>query len=307
MIDEENSEAIRDREDIIPALNRAQDSCSNLLARHYESPLLAYTEVSLTGGQREYDIPSDVMEDRLEKIEVKIGSYYQEVKRVSYRDATALEMENTSQLPTHYSIIGKKFRLYPNVSSTHPLRVWYLKDPGTLVAPQGRIVLVNEASNYLTVDEVGDDVDTDITSFGSYINVVDGETGLVKATLQVQSVSGTRVTFKSTPSRSEVLGRTVVGTLVDADIQPDDFICNVAGVCVPFLKKPLANFMIQFAVAELTRKLGGAADMEQRILKDLEKVVEGSWVGRESTIRVKDVKGYMGGRRIRPFLGNRGN
>jgi hypothetical protein len=112
--------------------------------------------------------------------------------------------------------------------------------------------------------------------------------------MQIRSLSDNKITFKTSPTRTTVLGQTISTTLVDKDIAEDDYICVIKGTCIPLLKKPNSNFIIQYAVAELTRKLGGAADMEERVKQQLEKQVERSWVGREQSIRVTKANRYWG-------------
>lgn len=161
-----------------------------------------------------------------------------------------------------------------------------MRDPAPLVLSQGRVTLISASRDYLVVDALGSSLSSDMSSLESFVNVVDGASGDIKATLQVQNVNGNKVTFKSTPSRATVLGYTVSATL-PTDVGLDDYICNVTGSCVPFIKKPLSNFLVQYAVAELTRKLGGPADLEAAALRQLEQQVERSWVGREQTLRIK--------------------
>lgn len=287
-LDEENRANIRDVEDILPALNRAQDYASNILSRHYESPLVAYKSVDLVSGQNEYDIPEDAFEQRLEKVEVYLTQVYYPVKRLDYRDLTLYETPTKTNVPYYYAVIGSKFRLIPTPTASYTLRLWYLKDPPALVKPQGRITLINTASNYLIVDEAGEDLSTDLTSLDSYVNLIDAQTGNVKCTLQVQSVQGNKITFKSSPNRSTVMNLDV-SSAIPSTVEQDDYICLAKGSCVPFFKKPFTNFLIQYAVAEIQRKLGGPADIEQQVLKGLEQQVERSWVGREVSHRVQKV------------------
>jgi hypothetical protein len=158
---------------------------------------------------------------------------------------------------------------------------------------------VNAAQKYVVLNEIDDVLTTDQSELDSYVNVVDGETGIVKATLQIQSIANTKVTFKSIPSRSEVLGRTISGTLEGKDIQPDDYVCVVSGVCVPYLKKPLANFMIQYAAFLLQKKMGGNLDVERYLVEKLESHVEKSWSGRTTQARVRNTNPNLGGSRNR--------
>jgi hypothetical protein len=286
LLDESNRANVSDELDILPALNRAQDVAANILARHYEAPLLAYKSLQLTAGQSEYDIPEDAFEQRIEKCEVYITSVYYPIKRIDYRDITLYETPTRTNVPYYYTVIGTKFRLLPSPTAVYPLRIWYLKDPEVLVAPQGRLTIVNQAQNYVIVDSIGSDLTSAMDDLNSYVNLIDGQTGNIKATMQIQSIVGNKITFKSSPSRSTVLNKTIESAL-PVTVEPDDFICTIHGTCIPAFKKPFSNYLIQFAVAEIQRKLGGPADIELKVRDELEKIVERSWVGRENFLRVQ--------------------
>jgi hypothetical protein len=290
LLDESNRANVSDELDILPALNRAQDVAANILARHYEAPLLAYKSLQLTQGQSEYEIPEDAFEQRLEKCEVYITSVYYPVKRIDYRDITLYETPTRTNVPYYYTVIGTKFRLLPTPTAVYPMRIWYLKDPEALVQPQGRITVVNTAQNYVVVDEIGSDITSAMDDLNSFVNIIDGQTGKVKGTLQVQTIAGNRITFKTSPSRSTVLNKTIssdLANLPDGTVEPDDYLCVIQGTCIPVFKKPFSNYLIQFAVAEIQRKLGGPADIELKVRDELEKIVERSWVGRENFLRVQ--------------------
>lgn len=293
VIDEDNTANVDDERDILPALNRAMDYASNILARHYDAPMITSVSVSTTDNVADYAIPQDAFEQRIEKVEVAVNGIYFEVKRISYRDATDYETPARVSIPNWYAVIGTDYRLYPTPTGTYPLRVWYMKNPLPLVKSQGRVTIVNTTSNYIIVDSVGSDLTTEMDNLNSYVNIIDGETGNLKTSLQIQSIVGERITFKSSPNRTSVLGVDIEDSLLDADSNPiveaDDLICVVSGSCVPIFKKPFSNFLIQYAVAEITRKLGGSADMEEKVKAELEKQVEHSWVGREQSLRVKKV------------------
>lgn len=292
MLDEDNRENVRDVEDLLPALNRAQDYASNILSRHYESPMLTNTTVNLESGSQEIDIPDDAFEQRVEKLELFIKQLYYPIKRVDYRDISLYETPTNVNVPYFYSIIGKKIRLVPGPTGTYPARLWYLKDPDPLVPVQGRITRVQASNNRIVVDSVGSDLSTESDNLASFVNVIDGQTGTVKGTFQIKAISGGRIEFKSfiDGGRTEVHGRTIstaMATTGDNVIEIDDYICSAVGTCIPFFQKPFSNFLVQYAVAEIRRKLGGPADMELRVLEELEKQVERSWVGREQSMRVK--------------------
>lgn len=301
LIDEDNRASVKDNDDVLPALNRAQNYAANILARHYESPMLVKQDVQTVSGQLEYDIPEDAFEQRIEKIEVKVNNIYYPMKRIDYRDISSFENKNSTSIPYYYVVVGTRYRIIPASNSAYPLRIWYLKDPMPLIKSQGRINIVNSANNYVILDSIGSDLTTEADQLASYVNIIDAQTGKRKATFQVKNISGNKLTFKSSPSRSTVLNTSIdtdmTSLLVntedeegpDVSIEPDDYVCLVQGSCVPFFKKPFSNFIIQYAVAELRRKLGGPADLEQRVLQGLEEQVERSWVGRENSLRVKRV------------------
>lgn len=295
LIDENNTESVNDEADIIPALNRAQDVCANILARHYESPLIKQATVEAVAGQSDYDIPEDAFEDRLEKVEVIVNGYFYSLKRINYRDIAEYQVPVSQQIPAYYCIIGRKFRVINSPSGTYDFRIWYMQDPKPLVKEQGRITLVNEAGNYIRVDEVGSELSSLSDEFESFVNVVDGDSGTIKATVQIQSIVDNKITFKSSPTMSTFMGQTVESDITGLEFAVNDYICVATGTCIMFLKKPLSTYVIQYAAAEMVKKLGGSADMELRILQDLEKIVEHSWVGRQQSLRVKKVNAHWGG------------
>lgn len=295
-LDEQSTDSVDTNRNILPALNRAQDYAFDILARKYQEPILAYGTLDLNSTQDEYSIPENVFEDRIQKIEIKIPSgnnrsAYREVERISYRDITDYESTTQTNIPQYYCIIGRKIRLVPAPNGTYDARMWYLRNPETLKLPQGRITVVNTTSNYVVVDSAGSSLTTEADQLGSYVNLIDGQTGEIKSTLQIQVLSDNKITFRSTPTRSTVLNRTVSGSLLDSDSNPivalDDYISPIDGTCVPYYGKPICNFLIQFAVAEITRSLGGSSTAEEEVLKKFEDQVEKTWVGREVQLRIK--------------------
>lgn len=290
MIDEDNVENVKDATDLLPALNRAQDYASNILSRHYESPMLSRKTVTIS--DQEFYIPEDSFEQRVEKLEMNKNGLYYPVTRIDYRDISIYETTTKVNIPYYYAVVGKKIRLVPGPTGTYSVRLWYLKDPDPLVTSQGRITRVNAASNYVVVDEVGGDLTAVSDDLKSFVNIIDGQSGTIKATLQIKTITGGKIEFKTSidGGRTDVHGRTIstsMATSGDGVVEMDDYICLAEGTCVPFFQKPFSNFLVQYAVAEIRRKLGGAADMELRVLEELEKQVERSWVGREQTMRVK--------------------
>jgi hypothetical protein len=286
-LDEANPDAVSNETELLPALNRGLDYAASTLARFYPEPLLTYVSVDLTSGTNEYDIPEDAFEDRLVKVEISVDGTYREVQQISYRDISNYEINTTTLVPSYYCIVGRKYRMVPAPSGAFDARVWYVRQPDKAVMQQGRVVTINTGSNYIMVDEAGSDLDTVSTDLSSYVNIVDGQTGIIKKSLQIQAISGTRITFRSSPIRSSVLGRTISSSFSATDIQADDYICSIQGSCViQPLGPTIVNFIIQYAVNEITRRLGGDAPTEREMLDVLEKQVQRTDNGRTNTLRV---------------------
>lgn len=298
-LDELNRDSVSTEADILPTLNRASDFASDILTRKYPEPLLKYTTLDLQAGVSEYDIPEDVFEDRILKLEttVPVGTgraNYIEIQRISYRDITNYESAAISSFPLYYCIIGRKIRIVPQPSGSYDARMWMIRNPEKLVMPQGRVTLINSTQNYIIVDEADGDLTTQSDQLASYVNVVDGQTGEIKGTLQIQSIVDNKITFRTVPARSSVFNRQINTSLQDITIQEDDYICAIDGICVPYFGRPTSNFLIQYAVAEITRKLGGAAETEEAILKKFEQQVERTWAGRQQELRVKKKSNVWG-------------
>lgn len=290
-LDEMNRDSIDTERDILPALNRALEYAVDVYARHYPDPYVASTIVQLVNGQQDYDIPEEVFEDRVIKVDLKgITNYYQDIVRVSYKDLAGFETEGTTATPFYYATIGRKLHVLPKPTGTYSLRIWYIKNPEQLVLPQGRITVVGagttQSTNYVVVDSPGSQLTTESDQLENYVNVVNSKTGEIRATLQIASIDDGRVTFRQIPTRSEVLGRAVSGLTSALNISKDDYICICTGICVPYLSSPTSNFIIQFAIAEMSRQLGVNGADEEQVLQKFEDQVKKTWAGREPTTRI---------------------
>ena len=293
-IDEQNRDSVDTERDILPRLNRAQKYAFDIYARRYMEPLLDPRTLTLVGGQQDYDLPTDTFEDRIVKMDIRVPSggagpnaTFRPMQRIGYRDISEYETTSTTNIPYYYCIIGRKIRIIPTPSGTYNARLTVLRRVEKLVLPAGRITIVNNASNYIIVDQAGPNLTTEADQLGSYVNLINGQTGEIRGTLQIQSLQENRVAFRSTPARSTVVGRTVTGSLADLEVAPDDYICAIDGTCVPYFGTPTSNFMIEFAAAEQIRSLGGDSVAEKDILEKLEKQVEKAWANREQSIRIK--------------------
>jgi hypothetical protein len=281
-IDERNVDVVTPT-DILQAVNRAQDYAADILCRHYVEPLLTYVDITLLNNQQIYSIPEDAFEDRILKLEVIIRGIHYELKNIKYNQISSYEIPTPQQIPSYYHVVGKTFRIIPASIGNYMLRLWYVKEPEALQVSQGRVT--NIGSNYVLVDAVGPDVTTPSNASLNYVNLIDAQTGLIKASMQVQSILGNKLTFKATPDEPTVYGKTVVGIL-PATLEKNDYVAIVTGSCVPTLKKPFTNFYIQYAVAEIRRRLGDPDTNEQTVLKEFEEQVKHTWVGREQETRV---------------------
>lgn len=291
-IDEQNRDSVSIENDVLPTINRAQDYAFDIISRRYPDPILKYVTLQLNSNDQEYDIPEDAFEDRVEKIEISIPNgaalpTFREVQRISYRDISNYESSSRSNIPQYYCIIGRKIRFVSTPTGTYNARLWYIRTPDQLVQNQGRITVINSASNYVIVDQAGSLLSTEVDQLDSYVNVIDGQTGEIKGTLQIQVLAENKVTFRTTPLRTSVLNRTVTGSLSSVDVVLDDYLAPIEGTCVPYFSRPTTNFIIQYAVSEISRKLGSQAELEEQILQKFERQLESSWVGREVTLRVK--------------------
>jgi hypothetical protein len=282
ILDEVNEAQLDDQADLVPSLNRGYDYAIRLLSSHYVAPILASEIVTLSSSTQEYPIPEDAFEDRLLKVEVYNNQSYVEVIRLDYKDISSYDIPTKQNVPYYYTIVGRNYRLVPPPTATYPLRIWYAKHPGPLVEEQGSISVIG--TNYVIVDEAGPGLSS--TGVNAYVNIVDGATGLIKATLQIQSILGNRIAFKTTPDRTTIYGREVVGVL-PTTIEKDDLICSAEGSAIPVLRSTVTNFLVQFVVAEMTRKLGGEPSIEEKVKQDFEQQVKNTWAGRERYTRVK--------------------
>jgi hypothetical protein len=225
LLDELNQDAVDTERDILPALNRGQDFAFDILARVYPEPILVNAVLDIDGQVADYDIPEGVFEDRILKVEFGVpsgnpqgGRTYRECQRVSFRDISNYESASVTNIPYYYCIFGRTIRFVPTPSGTYDARIWYLRNPEKLSSPQGRVTRMNQAQNYCILDEAGSVLTTESDQLGSYVNWVDGQTGEIKATLQIGSIIENKVTFRSSPQRSTVVNRTVSVYLTTASL-----------------------------------------------------------------------------------------
>lgn len=294
-LNEDNRYAVNTVTDILPALNRAQSYVTEIYGRSYQDALLVPYEIPFVGGQRDYDLPEGIFGDRVVRVEIVIpfaGSV--PVPRVSAYEQHKFEAGSNINTPTPsaYMIHKRQIRFLPTPTANYSFRVWATQAPEPMVLDWGRIIRFDATSNYVIVDNLGGaDSDagvptTEMDDLQSFVNIVDAQTGKIKGTLQVKTISGNRIDFKTSPSRTSVWNDEISSELPE-DIELDDYICSVEGVCVPMLGGAATNFMIQYAVEEMRRRLGDdSAVLEQQILENFEKQIRSTWAGRDQATRL---------------------
>ena len=304
LIDETSQDAADDTLDILAALNRAQAEAVTIICSQYDQLIVAsklYTLADVTTATGSVPMPEDILEDRIQKVEVKAaGGYWVSLQCMSYRDAARLETPYTASYTQSYYTQGRRIFLLPqNVASTNftSLRVWYSKEPDKLVKPLGTVTAVSSSAvPYVHITDDSVEFTASPVANASYVNIVDGETGTVKATLQIASKIADKLTFRTVPQRTSIFGRTVSTALPvvdvanpDAAIKPDDLVCSAGGSCVPFLKGVFVNFLVQSAALDCKRRLGDAETLpvELQLKDNFLQYVKGLWSGREQGERIR--------------------
>jgi hypothetical protein len=298
LMDEANTDTISDSADILPALNAAQLEAVNILARLYPEPHVKYSTLAITNGTQEYDIPENTFEDRIERIQFYSGGSWADCKRISFYDTANYETDTSSPIPAFWTTYQRKIRFLPKPDGSYQARIWYMEEPETLVKSQGRIT--SYGSLYVVVDSIGSDLTTTEDNLYNYVNIIDGQTGAIKGTMQISNIVGNKITFRAVPSRTSgvVINRTIA-TVLPTTVQQDDYVCVVTGTCVPVFAHPTSNFIIERAAIDLRAgKLSEDSTSLERLLDKYEKQLKHSWVGRETTKRVQ--------KRSRPLNSSRG-
>ena len=287
IIDEKNTSTVDPIRDILPSLNRAYTYAFDILTKHYVDPLLYPIYGSVTNNTHEIPMPENVFEDRVEKIEFANAGYFYECKRLSYRDATYYEVPTVVPVPAYYTIYDRRIRFLPPPDGSFTYRMWVVKEPDTLVIQQGRVSGISIANNSVIVENVGTDITASQDDLNSYVNIIDGQTGEVRTTLQVSSIVGNKIVFRTSPVRTSVLNRPVATSFDDTTVLLDDYISVVQGTCVPLMTFPLYNFLVQYSANEMNRKLKNEAQTDAFLFKQFEDMIKSTWAGREVELRVK--------------------
>lgn len=289
-LDETNTANATDAQ-LLAALNRAQRKAVNIVSRKYEDLFWSSTTFTTTGGTRAYDIPAAAHGRKVEMLYVLISEVAYEIKRINNHQKARYITASQTTRPMYYTVVKNQLELFPTPSGSQTIYVCYGDRPEDLVTPQGRINSITSASNYVILDDVGDDLATTTDDFECYVNFIDYNTGEVKGTCQINAINTStgQVTFKSSGlTRSTVLGKTV-STSLPTDLAVDDYVCLVTGTCVPELPDDYNDFLIQHAVVEIRRRFGEATQEEVAALKEYADELSTMWAGQEARSRVKKV------------------
>lgn len=274
---------------ILRALNRGNSYAWDIYARHYPEPLIVRESVTVDSDGI-FQIPDDAFEQRLQKVELTQGGVVYELERKNYRRSTQFRNSIVGSRPQFYSIRGRNVELLPKPGTGYAFIAYYVKRPDELQLQQGQVTSVTAAVSgvsdaNIVVDSIGSTLSTS-GAYLKYVNFIDSKTGAVRGSAEIKTISGNQITFRQTPTRTTVKGRTITGD-IPSDLGVDDYITFIEGSCVIFLQQPTTNFLIQYAVAEIRRALGYDTGVEQSILRDFESQVEHTWAGREVSTRVK--------------------
>lgn len=285
-LDESNTEDVT-TPDILQALNRGQRKAANILAKHCKDLLLATTTVTSTGSS-DLDVPEAAFGRRIDQITVTRNSLEYPLTRVSYRDLHKYTSSAIVQVPSVYALKGRQFVVKPTPQTGVAFNVWYTKAPETLVLQQGRVTSVSVAGTYVLVDALGSDLTTATDTLGAFVNVVDAQTGEIKVSLQTLALAtaSKKVSFKTSGlTLSSVYNRTIA-TAIPTTVEVNDYVCAIQGTCVPDLPDSCLDYVVQYAVFEIRRRMGEPVQDEGSMLKELEKDIETQWAGRESASRI---------------------
>lgn len=292
--DEANT-TTRSDEDILKMADRGIRHMNMLLAVHHRDPLYASAQLDLEDGERSYDLPSDIFEDRVMNILINTTGAPIPTQRRTPADLARLAVSGTTANPFSWEVRQRSIYFQQTPNGSNSAEVIYLKALENLVLPQGRITALAGDGSYVIVDEAGEDLTTSGDQLGSYFNIVSWRDGTVKGTFQIQALANNKLTLRPTPVRDSVQGRTVSGSIdADMEIEVDDYVCAHSGTCVPQLQGSLYNFLVEFTVTCTSRSLNGvdpAVQLQKRILDEYEERVEEQGLARPQKDRVQNASG----------------
>lgn len=293
---ERNQSAFKD-DAIVRVLNRGLKYITSELARQWEEPLLARVEFNPSDYDREHGLPlpPDCFEERVVYVQVATPIAPTPVPMRSYTQIASLDIRgSTTFIPLAAYQRERHLFLAPSPSQAYPILVDYVRMADPIVQTIGRINTVGGGGTPDSVTLDADTMDLGLVSANSdnrlsYVNLVDGMTGEILSTRQVQRIDGSKVTFRSAVVRGEVEGRVVAPNFDGVDPEPDMYLCPVAGTCVPQYGTMFYNFLVEYSVAAIDRALGDAlVAIAKQIADRAAEAARQQRAGRPNTLRVKN-------------------
>ncbi len=271
-IEEENDVQIQDDRDLLPIINSAHEKAFEVLSQVYSDPIMTFGTFNVS--TQIWTLPENVYQEKI-KAAFWVDGDDQKIcdcKKSSLYTHLDRQTSSTSiTYPRSYITLGRslKFSSVPNGR----LMVFYLKEIDRLVRPIATIDSIS-GTNTILFSDLDPDYDPTAARLDSYLNIVDGQTGLIKATVQVKTLGADSLEIKSVPERSRVHNRTIsndLTTLTDdlgqaLTIEGDDYLCAIKGTCVlPYLSL-IKSYVKQESIATLKRNQGFAYDVDQQLV-----------------------------------------
>ena len=295
---DEMNVAAKSDDAIVRVINRGQRWIAAQLARGYRKPLVARTTLVTTNydSSNGIEMPRDAFEDRIVQVYANTPVTPTKIEERDETQVSAFEYKQSVPIPQFWYIRGRNIITVPPMQSTYNLLVDYVRQPDPCVLPLGRVSEWDATSGaWLSVADLDTtQLSTTTDSLASFINIVDGLTGRIKCTLQVSSISSTKLNLRAVPTYTEVYGRTVstsFAALLNTaqTITADDYACLAKGTCVPQFGLGLLTYLVEYSVAAIGRSLGDAmTQISDAIKKDAKEQAEQQGAGRPNTLRVKN-------------------
>lgn len=305
--DELNTAAKSD-DAIVRIMNRGLRFVADQLAKSWEEPLVARIIYSPSLYNRDigFPLPDDIFEDRVTLVSVDTPAAPTQIAFRDYSQVQSLLIKGSrSFIPVACFIKGRFLFLAPQPGAAYNILIDYVRLPDPFVFPIGRITAVSLVGDSVSMDPTSfqshgsAQISTDQTSNAAYVNLVDGMTGVIKATRQVQLVQGSQVQFRAAPTRTEVEGRAVTGPfstqgpfdpLTGASaVEIGDYLCPVDGSCVPQWSQMLTTYVVDYSVAAIGRSLGDTTAAITKAIADRgEQAARQQRAGRPNILRVKN-------------------
>lgn len=190
-LQESNTTKVSDSE-ILYALNQGQDFAFDIIARRYPDSI-AVAQAATLNSDNTITIPEGAFEQRLTRVyRNDADSYTTPLERVDYREKD--DYVGRSGVPTSYAILKNKVYILPSTNiSSYTYKIAYVDDVEKLVKDQGRITtvtVVNGAVNAeIVVDSLGTSLTADADNINRFVNLIDGQSGLIKCSLEVKSIT----------------------------------------------------------------------------------------------------------------------